>query len=170
MIQRLRRLLASLALAQGRTIVEVLVASAVAIIVIGGISNAQVNALRWYQADVRRLEPLQPMRDAADIIARDVRAAVKPPWESGGDLFVPVTHERDDPWTFVARYHLAGTDLQRIVGGTTRVIARNVVQFAPTASGGVVTIQMAAEADALPGGAPFRQELTLELLAHGNRG
>lgn len=173
---RLRRAPKAVSESHGRTVIELLTATALALLVLTGVNGAVVNGLRWQMTDSARLETMGPARDFMDYLARDLRVSLFPLIvESGtGDLIIRVTENSDQPYTYTVRYHWNPADQtvirtkQWYVSGATRtwVVARHVsaLIFRPAPGNpNRVTTEITVEQPDPRGSGPQTTSLSMQL-------
>lgn len=126
----------------GRTLIEILVSLSIASLVITMVTSAQANALRWLRVDQERLRIYQPVRDGADMLARDVRISNGMPTASScSSITIPIK-ESTTVYTITYTYNAATGELTRNKNGSLAVVARNLTSFCATTVGNEVHIAM----------------------------
>lgn len=142
-LPRLQRALVRLRHVQhGRTLIELLVSLSIASIVITMVTAAQANALRWLRVDQERLRIYHPVRDGADMLARDVRISNGMPTVSScSSITIPIK-ESTTVYSISYTYNAATGELTRNKDGRLAVVARNLTSFCATTVDNEVHIAM----------------------------
>lgn len=149
----------------GRSLAELIVALAastfVALVAIG----FQLSGSRWYQSDRNTAEALQPVRDAADYIARDLRVARNVECCTDGKL---VLHQKREVNLYTVTYRLESGKLLRStvkdydsLTAAESTVVTGLIRFEPSLDGGAVVILLGAESG-IP--SPVAREVTLKLV------
>lgn len=146
----------------GRTLVELLVAMFVAGLAIAAAVFSQTAALRWWQADLRESRVARPVRDGGDMIARDIRHALRA--DAGPDhapdaLVLELQQGTQVLWV---GYRLVGSELRRetydpVSGALRRSVPAvvGVAGFDFAVDGSAVQVALSSLAD---GGRVYRTE------------
>lgn len=132
----------------GFTLIEVLVATAVLVIVMGGLYQVLLFGLSMWEKGQAQTDEQQNIRIAANHIAREIRTAASFEIGANGssiEMRVPDADKLPDNYPLIRYYFDGGNEIQRSVNGSGHnIVAYGVksIRFSANLQGTAVTVEI----------------------------